>query len=697
MTAGDVQRSTFGVRRSAFGAWLREPGLWSALLLGLVFWPLAYQLPYSHLLDVGGSQETRRRYDDIPFIDNFNPDPEPAPPKGDGRQWWELPQPPFRWTREVSSVRLPGLGGERWIVTVDAAGQPHDAPTVSSWSDGHSDMRVELGRGRRVYRFLARPDARGDLHIMFTTTPFSPTGDPRSLGFVTFRIVATSTEGFQAPPPLQLGMLAGTLALIYGGARLAGLGAPAATVGAAVLAALAALLLATARAGLTVFTPSLLATVASSFGLLVVLRWLLRAAERGTTDGGRWATVDGPANGDRAGGRWLVFDRRSSVVISHLSFVAGLIALAFALRLGGMLHPHTRFSDIGLNANNLAELTRGSVYQTEGLPAETGGGQAPYPPAQYIILAPAQLLLPPGDEARRLLIKAGGALLDGTVVGWIWYVLRRGGYGQRAALLGAALYIVPPPLLRSFSIGEFANISGQALALPALGVLGLLGARLRERPVFLAGAALLPLALLGHSGVTISLALLLGCLVTAWMLAPGMGRSVVPLVLLGALVAVVVGLLYYSAFVDLFLGRAADAAPPPDLPGFPARIWRALRFAVGDPGRPLSALVVALGAAGLLLVGTVGRASAGRAGIPPLLIAWWGASLLSLGALLAREQTLRWDLFIYPALCLGGGVALATIWRRGRAASLLAAAGLVYLLWNGLALWVERLANYLHD
>jgi hypothetical protein len=70
--------------------------------------------------------------------------------------------------------------------------------------------------------------------------------------------------------------------------------------------------------------------------------------------------------------------------------------------------------------------------------------------------------------------------------------------------------------------------------------------------------------------------------------------------------------------------------------------------------------------------------------------------MLSLGLLLFANQGVRWQSFLYPALCLGAGPALAALWRRGRAASTLAIGLVVFLFWYGLAFWVVQIRDYLH-
>ncbi len=100
-------------------------------------------------------------------------------------------------------------------------------------------------------------------------------------------------------------------------------------------------------------------------------------------------------------------------------------------------------------------------------------------------------------------------------------------------------------------------------------------------------------------------------------------------------------------------------------------------------------VLLAAGLAGLLLVPQ-------RAGLALLLHAWWGGTLLSFGLLLVARQGVRWDLFLFPALCLGAGVALAHLWRRGAAGRVVASAALLVPLAHGVLLWLTRLHDYLH-
>ncbi|GIW02028.1 MAG: hypothetical protein KatS3mg058_3431 [Roseiflexus sp.] len=77
------------------------------------------------------------------------------------------------------------------------------------------------------------------------------------------------------------------------------------------------------------------------------------------------------------------------------------------------------------------------------------------------------------------------------------------------------------------------------------------------------------------------------------------------------------------------------------------------------------------------------------------LAACWLGALASLGTLLFSDQPVRWTIFIYPALCIGAGVALAQWQRHGRAGATLALTVMLFLIWYGAADWVRQVSEYL--
>lgn len=673
---------------------------------GVLLWVLAYQVPFHAALSIGGDPATHKRGYDSPFLQGFNAS---EPDSSEEWRWWTLPPYyPYRWTTTRARVDLPGVGGSAMVLTlVAASGRPGNSPTTSTWQVGEgATLEVDLPAAPRSYHVLARPDLAGSLHITMQTPRYDAPDDPRSLGFVLRGTRLTPLEGLPRLPALaQVGWLALALALLYPLVCWLGPGQKTSLLAMGALVLLAAFLLVAHRFTLTLFMPKLCVLLVACW-LLALLVW------------GAGYLLSLPSwRGNAA----------QYIQALPLKPLFALALLAFALRLGGMLHPYARFSDHVMNANNLLEFGLGKVYFTEGLPAEAGGGKSPYPPGSYLLAAPAQLALP-GDVAHRVLVvQSSAALFDSLVVVGIGVLLGQAGARRRAALAGAALYVLPAPMMVSFSAGEYANIGGQVLALPLLALLAL--APLSSSALFV---AFLGAGLLGHMGVALSLTFLLvawwggqaGALLVAAIvnatgratLAPSSlpfrARRLLLVARNGLLAAVFAGLFYYSApqFVPIFAERlTGGAAPPlPVSPASPASLWQTVATGVADiAGKflpissKLSPILVWCGLVGALLLWQRAAAPPPRAdtqsnALAAMLLAWWGGLLISLSMFFFGEQSVRWEHFLYPALCLGAGPLLAAFWQRGSAGRLVGWCSLLIPIVYGLTLWVARLQYYLH-
>lgn len=671
-----------GERRARAGGELGA--LMSLLAVALGFWLLAYQAPLVHTLFVGGDRALQRREDDAPFLRGANGSepPErvmtPDAPRG-YLWWWEYLERhggrPYRWMRPVADVLMPGAGSGAYVVTLSAGGSP--ATTTTTWEAGAGlEYHLSLPPGEpRRYHLLAVADRAGDLRISMRSSRFVAPDDPRELSFVLYQVDLHSAGGLpRAPAWPTLAWLALTTAVSYALARVSGAGRRGALALCASAALAAGYVLALHRPALT--------SVAPALGLLSLSCTAL------------------------AGLAWPLTRRCTSVAARP---VLGLMLLAFALRMGGMLHPQALFSDLGMHANNLFKITLGELFFTTGLPGDAGGGQQPYPPGAYLLLLPGQLLAPDG-ASRRLLVQGGVALLDSLTLGAIWLLIRRAGFGMRASLLGTACYLLPTPALESFSIGEYANLGGQALALPLLLLLGLglAGAHGtagwtpggRVWPVLLLAVAV-ALGLLGHSGVTLSVGALVAA---AWGLVwtarlRGRDPAIDPLRLTIASAAALTTalLIFYSApiFVATLTGRAGSGAGSAPLRVLSDTLAALLGAAPPQGTRvalPPLIGVVALGGLALVAMGSGAPAAPLRA----LLAAWWAGTTLTLGLLVVAGQGVRWAIFLYPALCLTAGPLLAALWRRGRAGRLVAAATLAVIIIAGLSAWIVQIRDFIH-
>lgn len=128
---------------------------------------------------------------------------------------------------------------------------------------------------------------------------------------------------------------------------------------------------------------------------------------------------------------------------------------------------------------------------------------------------------------------------------------------------------------------------------------------------------------------------------------------------------------------------------PPGDPLLDKLNWWVIGF-VFSPGAPLPPLALAAGVVGALLALYSRGGSLGIA-----LAACWIGALASLGTLLFSDQPVRWTIFVYPALCIGAGMALEQWQRRGRAGAALAIAVALFLIWYGAADWVRQVSEYL--
>lgn len=657
--------------------WLRELWLWGALLVGLLLWSLAYQVAPSQTLHIGGDPATHLRGYDTPFLSGFN-DSEPA---ARDQPWWQSPDPPYRWSRDSAEIRLPGVGGGSWLMTIKAASSRPDGSSITSqWQIGNRPvLPLEIGAAPRRYHLLG-PAESGDLWVILQTPRLETTADPRNLGLVVYRVSVDALESSlpRLPPPGQLGLLAAICLACYGLGRRLLLPKPWAGILIVLLALGFAWLLLDNRLGLTITTPPLALLGGICYLLAVLLIPLLdRIAQAlGITAG--------------AGERYAA--------------LAATLA-AFVLRMAGLLHPYARSNDLGFHANNLLRLTTGKVFLTGGLPCEAGAGNAPYPPAEYLVLAPAQLLLEEGGRAREILLQGSNALFESSSALLIWLALRHAGAGRRAALFGAALYTVAPPLLRSYSIGEMANVFAQALLMPLLLLLVFWPPRKAAVNAAILGAVLLGTLLLSHTGVTISVLCMLAVwLPLHWLLArhaPNTSMQLPLLVAAGAGAALVAGIFFYSAYAHLPAENRANAlalaARQPPLicpPGAPLgqKLINTLSLGVGASGSIALPLLVA----GALGIGGTRRIDGPQKTLGVVLVACWLGTLLSFATLLTTDQAVRWAHFLFPALCLGGGIALGRLMRRGRAGAVLALITLGYMTWFGIDLWVRQLVDYLH-
>ncbi|WP_298818769.1 hypothetical protein [Chloroflexus sp.] len=643
----------------------RDEWLPALLALGLILigCGLAYQIPLTVQLAVGGDPITRRREDDTPFLQGVHA-AEPADPAV--AAWWELPgaRDPYRWTQPESTLTLPGLGGGHWLITVRAqGGRPDGAPTLSAWQAGHWPLfQLELpASSARRYTILV--PAEGTVRLTMRSEPFQVSNDPRALGFVLRAVRVQTVNGWRSPDWGQLGWIGVTLAAAWIWGRAVALPSRwgLALIGGGGLTALAAIWLARPAFGLLMPHLALLTLATATIGVILALRWPRQVA-------------------------W-----RQAIAIA---------LLAILVRLAGLLHPHAISSDAGFHANNLLRLGLGHVYLTAGLPSEAGGGLAPYPAGFYLLALPFQLLYGDDFVSRRLLVTITAVALDSLFCIAIWWWIRQGGFSERAALLGAACYVMATQSLEALTIGELANIGGQALILPALiglsaGAAARTGTRLQLGGLALAIAA----GLMAHSGVTLGFGLLIGW---SWVLAwrqPPMVVSPFRLFIAAAGGIALAMLIMYTTpvYIALIGNRSGQGAIGGQaLIQIIADTMKALA-GLQPPQRRSLSIPIGLAIANLIGLWLLWRAPHPTASrLRWLVSAWWGGALTSLALLLVADQGLRWALFLYPAWCITAGIALDHLAQQAGWGRLAATGWFAAIVAQGAGLWIGQIRDYLH-
>ncbi|WP_129674130.1 hypothetical protein [Candidatus Chloroploca sp. Khr17] len=662
------------------------------LAAALTLWIFAYQVPFRQVIHVGGEVTTQRRFDDQPFLLRVNGS-EPADRVADPDQpeawlwWWEVLERTggrsYRWTTAESTLLVPGVGGQTYLVELVAGGQPGGVMTTWETGEGRRTTLFLPEGGPRRYLLLAATEGNGDLRIIMRTPPFEAPGDRRELGFVLYDLRLQGVDqGLHTPAWPQLLWLGVALLALYAWVLAAGAGRSGAVALASLGMLAAAATLIWQRPALTLFT-SLIAQLT----LIGATATLLAA----------WAARS--------------FGERHRLV-AGLAPVVGLVTAAFALRMAGMLHPHALYSDTMLQANKLFEASLGQIFMTAGLPTATGGGVGPYPPAPFLVMMPAMLLVESSAANRILIVQTGTALLDSLVMVALWVMLRHAGYRQRVALLALTGYLLPVTALESFSVGELANLSGQALAIPLLLLLAL-GAGARptgpvSRPapalVSLLGVAL-AVALVAHSGVTLSIGAVMAA---AWLIAlldylrqHDGPFNLMRLSLVAALALGFVLVFYYTAPVYLASLRERGGGEAVRGMGLPAIMVDTARGILGlaPPGRrsiaiPFVLSLAALG--GLALIWAQRHLQPRARALRATLLVWWLGTLLTQGLLLVADQGVRWGLFLYPALCLSAGLLLGAFWQRGRAGRLVSSLMVAYIISYGMIHWIIQVRDYFH-
>ncbi|MEN9938166.1 MAG: hypothetical protein RLZZ387_4745 [Chloroflexota bacterium] len=594
----------------------------------------------------------------------------------------EAAQENYRWTAGQAELALPNLSGRYELLRMRAHGWRPDgpSPTVSLEVSGRPWGAVQTTPQLRVYSVLVPRDTSEVVtRVRFASEVYSPSGDPRRIGFAIDWLELRALARPDGAAPLQFGgqalllalglLLTWALAVPPRWMLAAGTGFCMAVVGANLWEPLWVAL------GLPVW-------LVLALGLLVTTRLAAPAFYR-LLAGGRLPTSD-ERRATSEGWESTSDERRATARpwMTPLQARAAwaLVLAAFALRLAGAAHPMFDARDVPVHTRWLSTVADGQLY-LYSTPAELQNRKTFNPPAGYVLLLPLRLLLP----EQRLAVQVGTALLDALGCLLLLPLARELRVGPRAVLIGLALYLALPINMTMMWWGFAANAIAQSLWLLLLWLLLRLTRAPTRRDLILttvAGA----LCLLTHVGALVLLVATVGLLALfGWR---SLGRRGWGALVTAAATALLFTVPIYFAAAAAPLGGEERGPGSMDLAASFARGLAQREVRVGLVGRALTLgwlpPVLGLMPIGLALLW---RARERHPLQRPLIAASLLVCAVFFSTYLFLGLLTRYIYFVTPLVCLAVGAVLARLWPRpgGRAA---VTALVLLVCWSGAALWL---------
>ena len=631
----------------------------AAALLLVAQRPVDYQIP----IGVADGPSS-----DLPFVQNWNS------PEHIGDRY-------TRWTKDISHILVGGLPRETLIVEMTllpANAHPLvGAGHVTIASQGETIGAVPLAPSMQRLHLLAPPRtiSAGKVDITISAPPWSPGGDPRTLGVlvddVRLRSAALGPSGVERLMRVPLAIFWPILALpiIWVPLRRWTV-RPIALGVVAILCGLLLLAFAADPPRFALTGPPLLIGLGWGLALAVGLRKLAAAVSA------RLGVAPSPP---------------------LLNYIALLCFALFTLRYSGRIYPESMLGDVGFHVNRQNDVIRGGVL----LLSRHRGIDFPYPPALYVLLLPFRLL-PIYPET---LVEFAAALCAPLGLLPLTYIALRSFDDERIARFAAAVYALLAAPIMALWWSFLPHIFAQEFAVLLLA--GLVGgwAGLRTgRGVLLATVGLVVLWT-SHFGFYLNVSVVVA-LVALFALVQRRaandfrwrGRdwpSLRGLVIAFGLAQGVVWLVFYSAYLPLFWAQARTllAGGMGAVQGGRAAIPRAALLQILWQ----AGLVAHYAAVGLPLALLGGYQLWAERRAPILRLVFAATVALAvvqavMPFLTSSTVTTRWLSFLAWLVALGLGLLLDRLWRSGRAGRL---AAILVLSWIGLTtlwMWVQALA-----
>lgn len=398
---------------------------------------------------------------------------------------------------------------------------------------------------------------------------------------------------------------------------------------------------------------------------------------------------------------WLLRLRVAALGAKQSRILAGLIALAFLLRFGGMALPQSVIVDMPYHMKWLNTLLAGdwqSLYFPGGLsavPREWGMELLiPKSPLFYFAFAPLSALPFDLETSAKWLI----SLLDSSIVLVVFCLARRCGARIGAALFTSALYAVMPLAFRAFAYGILPTIFAQWLSV--LLFAALLGLRPSKSNLWtwLGILLLTTLVLLSFPTVALFVSLVVAAYAVLLLFRPSLrplGSALYP----WSLIAILVGawLISLWAYYGLYISpvmTSIGALLAPKAGQEPTVRWPGgwLDLIAWTANYVVTVLPLVLAAIGFaLLLGKRRLVHARRA--VALLTLWVLIMPLFFFVNYKVDMIGKHLFFTMVPVAVAGGVALFAFARRGRWGTVFAGLAVALIAWQGLVFWIGRLVG----
>jgi hypothetical protein len=589
---------------------------WVAVWIGLSIVVL-FTPPVTINLPVGGDPITGMRDYDAPYLDGFWP-AEPRP-------WHPAMGNALRWSQADWQIHWPHAGSGWWLMQfrTDLSGKPAHTPTQLTWHNPAIGTTM-LPSDQRITRVLVQNNQNDTPQINVSTETFDPNGDARTLGIAVTAIQLQPLGGIWRPTLLLAFLLVNLFGRWIINHRIG-----------IIIPFVTGIIWVCFPAWIALHSELLIALSLCSWGIGAGVHWIAQ--------------------------RWHYDIQAMPRVVIGMVWVQ-LLAL---------WSPFTHSSDIAMHVRMLNQVLSGQLLFTAQLPCEASAYISPYPPLTYILMAPLALISHNGSY-QRLLLTGGAVILQAIALSYSYNVLRQQQLPFRAGILFLMLAFINAPLIRAIHVGELSNAWGQSIALIAMSC-WIDRHATRQRKIIWT-----TMALLSHTGVSVSLAMMLGLFagfqffnnrhIPRWLIWSGVG-----------MVVMVVGV-YYSNFAYL-IGQA------PGYAGCPPVIPIAMRF--NGIVNVFPTIIMCWAGIGLVV-------------FPKSPVRIWvgaglGAALCSIAMLFFATQTVRWSIAVEPFVALAAAYGLHRVWRYGRAGKILL---ITTIIWYGVfwysGLW-QSIMVYLHD